>query len=553
MSDDAGQFNVTGFLNGFVIPVDLGGILTMKSGITRRTFLTGALFLPWLSCFGQDARAEVEPPATFELGPAQPFSFDWLKEQARQLAAQPYQLPLIRYADVLDRIGYAVHEQIRYRPEAALWARGDGPYPVQFFHLARLFKEPVKCYMVHDGVAQEIRYSRKLFQYDDDAKFAESLPDDMGFAGFLVMNSMAQQRYWLSFLGASYFRSSGELDERGISARGIAIDTGLPNPEEFPRFTSFWLEAGTDPGAVMIYALLEGPSITGAYRIEATRHERVVMNIEALLLARTAIRRLGIAPLTSMYWFSETNRWQQHLDWRPEVHDSDGLALWKSNGERLWRPLNNPPWVQTNSFLDNSPKGFGLLQRDRSFENYQDDNVFYDRRPSLWVEPLEPWGEGAVQLVEIPTAAEYYDNTVAYWLPKAPVQAGSTWNFKYRLHWLADEPYPPALGRIFATWLKPSGIPNKPYPANKVWLVIDFAGGPLEHLEKDAPVKLMVDSTGGKLISSSARQMSGTKRWRGTLDIELESGEPIDIRAYLRLGDQALTETWLYQFIPRPV
>jgi glucans biosynthesis protein len=372
------------------------------------------------------------------------------------------------------------------------------------------------------------------------------------------MNSMAQQRYWLSFLGASYFRSSGELDQLGISARGVAIGTGFPEPEEFPRFTSFWLEARADPGAMMIYALLEGPSITGAYRIEAIRQEHVVMNIEAVLFTRVDIRRLGIAPLTSMYWFSETNRWQAR-DWRPEVHDSDGLALWKGNGERLWRPLNNPPSVQTNSFFDNNPKGFGLLQRDRNFENYQDDNVFgeccYERRPSLWVEPMEPWGEGAVQLVEIPTNYEIYDNIVAYWLPKAPVQAGSTWNFKYRLHWLADEPYPPALGRIFATRMKPAGMHNKPYPANNVLLVIDFAGGPLEHLEKDAPVKLVVDTMHGKLTgsSSSARQVSGTKRWRGFFYIELESDEPIDIRAYLRLGDQALTETWLYQFIPRPV
>jgi glucans biosynthesis protein len=312
------------------------------------------------------------------------------------------------------------------------------------------------------------------------------------------MNSRTSERDWLAFLGASYFRSSGEAGEYGLSARGIAIDTGFPTPEEFPCFTSFWLEAGADRGAIMIYALLDGPSITGAYRIEATRQERVVMNVEAVLFARTANSRMGIAPLTSMFWFSETNH-QPAKEWRPEVHDSDGLALWTGSGERLWRPLNNPPSVQTSSFLDNNPKGFGLLQRDRNFENYQDIYTFYERRPSLWVEPLEQWGEGAVQLVEIPTNYDIYDNVVVYWLPKVPVQAGSTWNFKYRLHWLADEPYPPPLGRVIATRLGWGGIlVGQPHPNNKVWrLVIDFAGGPLGGIEKNAPVKLVVSATRG--------------------------------------------------------
>jgi glucans biosynthesis protein len=523
----------------------------MKLNMTRRTFITGALLSPLLPFLSRDAQANAAAIATLDLGPAQAFSFAWLHEQAKQLAAQPYQASPVRYADVLDKITYDVHKHIHYRPEAALWAGGDGPYPVQFYHLARLFREPVKLHVVRDGVAREIRYSRKLFQYDDNAKFAESLPDDMGFAGFFVMNSMAQQRYWLSFLGASYFRSSGELDQEGISARGIAIDTGFPTPEEFPCFTSFWLEAGADPEAIMIYALLEGPSITGAYRIETARHERVVMNIEALLFARTAIRRLGIAPLTSMFWFSKTNH-PPAQDWRPEVHDSDGLALWTGTGERIWRPLNNPPAVQTSSFLDTHPKGFGLFQRDRNFENYQDDRVFYERRPSLWVEPLGPWGEGAVQLVEIPTDCEVNDNIVAYWVPQVPVQADSHWDFKYRLHWVADEPYPPALGRVIATRLGRRSIPGvRLHPANRVTLVIDFAGGPLEALEKNSPVKLVVSAARGKVDYDYCLQVVGTKRWRAFFDIEVEeSSEPFDIRAYLRLGDQALTETWLYQFIP---
>jgi len=524
----------------------------MKRCITRRSFLTGALLIPWLPLFGRGTQAEVKPLAGLELGPAQSFSFDWLCEQAKQLAAQPYQAPIIRHADIVEKIDYDAHLEIQFRPEAALWRQGDGPYPVRFFHLGRQFTMPVKIYAVREGTAREVRYSSQMFNFGK-ADFAAALPDDIGFAGFRVMHSRTDERDWLAFLGASYFRSAGELNQYGISARGIAIDTALPTAEEFPGFSHFWLEPAANPQAVMIYALLEGPSITGAYRIEALRQERVVMDIEAVLFFRTTIRRLGVAPLTSMFWFSETNH-QPSWDWRPEVHDSDGLALWTGVGERIWRPINNPPFVQTNAFVDNNPRGFGLSQRDRNFENYQDDNVFYERRPTLWVEPLEPWGKGVVQLVEIPTNYEINDNIVAYWVPQAPVQAGSTRTFRYRLHWVAEEPYWPDRGRVIATRMGWVDIPNvPPRPAHKAWFVIDFAGGPLEQLDKQAPVQVVASATRGKLRNSVAFQVFGARRWRANFDIELEDGEPVDLRAYLRLGDQALTETWLYQFIPRPV
>jgi glucans biosynthesis protein len=250
-----------------------------------------------------------------------------------------------------------------------------------------------------------------------------------------------------------------------------------------------------------------------------------------------------------MFWYDEANR-HQAKDWRPEIHDSDGLALWTGGGERIWRPLNDPPQVQTSVFVDQNPKGFGLLQRDRSFDNYLDDGVFYERRPSVWVEPLGDWGEGSVQLVEIPTDDEIHDNIVAYWVPKAPVEAGSDWAFKYRLHWLKDEPYPSSLARVISTRLGRGGIPGQPRPKDKKKIVIDFVGGPLEELKKNDPVKLVVSSSGGIIDGEYVLQVVGTTGWRAFLDIAAEGNAPIDIRAYLRLEDKTLTETWLYQFIP---
>jgi glucans biosynthesis protein len=511
---------------------------------SRRTFLAGAGALSMAAALrSRSAAAE-----GLSLGKPQPFDFAWLRDRARQLATRPYEAPAIRFDDILERIDYDAYQQIRFLPENALWAKSDGRYPIEFFHLGRFFKAPVRLHVVEAGEAREILYSPRLFSFGT-ARFAADLPPDIGYAGFRVMDAEGKPD-WLAFLGAAYFRSSGELDQYGLSARGVAIDPGMPTPEEFPRFTGFWFESSaTDAGAVVIYALLDGPSISGAYRMACTKPGGVIMDIEAVLYPRADVKRMGAAPLTSMFWFDETNR-RQARDWRPEIHDSDGLAMWTGAGERIWRPLNNPPQVQVSSFSDDNPRGFGLLQRDRSFENYQDDGVFYDRRPSVWVEPLHGWGPGEIQLLEIPTDDEIHDNIVAYWVPKAPVRGGSEWPFRYRLHWLAAEPYPAALGRVVATRLGRGGVPGQPRPKDRNKIVIDFAGGPLEGLAKLDPVELVVNAARGRVDNDYTLQIVGTKNWRAFFDIAVEGNEPVDIRAFLRLGDLALTETWLFQYIP---
>jgi glucans biosynthesis protein len=482
-------------------------------------------------------------------GEPQPFSFEALTERAARLAAQPYQEPVIQFPQLLGRIDYDAFQDIRFRPEMAIWRDGPGAFPVQLFHLGRFFQQPVRVHVVEDGTAREVLYDPALFTFGPKASFVRDLPPDLGFAGFRVMGQ-GDTPDWLAFLGASYFRSSGELGQYGLSARGLAIGTAMPQPEEFPRFSAFWLApapAGED--AILIAALLEGPSVAGAYRMKAVKRGAVVTEVEARLFARTAIERMGVAPLTAMYWYSETNR-HVAADWRPEIHDCDGLAMWTGAGERLWRPLNDPPVVMTNSFLDRSPRGFGLLQRDRAFPNYEDDGVFYDRRPSVWVEPLHDWGEGAVQLVEIPTGDEIDDNIVAYWVPAKAVAAGTSWEFRYRLHWAADEPYPTPLGRVWSTRTGRGGIPGQPRPEGVKKLAVDFAGGPLEGLGREDGVEPVVTASRGTLSNPYALPVVGTKRWRAVFDLQAEGAAPVDLRLYLRRGGQALTETWLYQYIP---
>jgi glucans biosynthesis protein len=304
--------------------------------------------------------------------------------------------------------------------------------------------------------------------------------------------------------------------------------------------------------SITIYALLDGPSLTGAYRVTAKKATGVITEVAAKLFVRNDIARLGIAPMTSMYWYGQ-NEHPCTPDWRPQIHDSDGLALWTGSGERIWRPLTDPPSVQTNSFVDQNPKGFGLLQRDRDFADYQDDSAFYNRRPSIWVEPLGGWEAGAVELVEIPTDDEIHDNIVAFWNPKAPVKAGNQLELSYRLHWQNDSPFPPNdVGSVVATRVGRGGVPGQPAPddKDKRKFVIDFAGGPLSKMAPRYDVEPVVTVSRGKVSNGYVIKVVGTEKWRALFDLAAPGNDPIQLRCYLRLNGKTLTETWLYQYFP---
>ncbi|HEY3695587.1 glucan biosynthesis protein [Phenylobacterium sp.] len=493
---------------------------------------------------GRPARGADGWPTGAALGPSRPFSFEALKAHAAGLAARPYAPPAPLAPELLHAIDYDAFGQITYRPEAALWTRSESG-GVRFFPMARTANVPVAMNVVWGGQARTVEYSPALFDMQPDSP-ARKLGDEAGFGGFRVMNR-DQQTDWIAYLGASYFRSAEPFNQYGLSARGLAIDTATPRREEFPVFTSFWLEQDPD-GRLVVYALLDGPSVAGAYRI---RHQRsatgLVQDIEADLHFRGAVERLGVAPLTSMYWYGQSDR-KPGDDWRPQIHDSDGLSIWTGAGERIWRPLANPPRVITNLFMDKSPRGFGLMQRDRSFGDYEDDGAFYDRRPSAWVEPVGDWGAGSVQLVEIPTAIETDDNVVAFWTPAASPSPGQALNFAYRLHWTADEPSPAGVARVVSTRLGRGGRPGHASPPGRRKCVIDFAGGPLAGLRR-GDVEAVVDIDKGAPIEPVAYPVVGQTRWRLMFDIDAPAGSTVNLRAFLRRGGQALSETWIHQLV----
>ena len=481
-------------------------------------------------------------PAGPKLGPGEPFSWSELQARAIALSQQPWR-PQATAPAALDGIDYDMAGQLAYRPEATLWGGQTGG--VRLFHLYKYARDAVAIHVVQAGMAHRVIYDEALFR-QPTAGHAPDLGPAAGFSGFRLMTPGGRSD-WLAFTGASYFRAAGALDQYGLSARGLAINTGRAGPEEFPRFTAFWLEHG--PGdAWTVYALLDSPSVAGAYRFVNRRTPRgVFQDVTLPVRLRADVASLGFAPLTSMFWYGEGNR-RQAADWRPEIHDSDGLSIWNGRGERLWRPLANPPRPITNSFEDKGPHGFGLLQRDRIFDHYQDDGVFYEKRPSLWVEPKGDWGPGAVVLYEIPTDRETDDNIVAFWTPAAPARAGDRHDLAYRLSWVADEPAPSPMARVVNTWTGQAGRPGQPPIAGAVKLVIDFQGERLAGLTRDSSVKAQVTASRGRILSTDAYPVVGQANlWRMTADVAPSGNEPVDFRGELRLKGDSLTETCLYQ------
>jgi periplasmic glucans biosynthesis protein len=528
--------------------------------VRRRPVLRGlGAALAAAASLGRPGRgAAAQGQAPLRLGPAEPFSFEGLVERARALAARPYVPPPRPAPEAVRRIDYDAHGKLRFDNDRALFRDGPGAYPVSFVFMGNFFPKTVRMHAVEGASAREILYSPDYFAIPADSPARELPPDANGFAGFWVRESRARTDWrtaepWATFLGASYFRAVGELGQVGMSARGVALDVGAPEPEEFPDFTAHWIApAATEADPVVVCSLLDGPGLAGAYRLALRRTTGVVMEIEKRLFLRRDIARLGVAPLTSMFWYAEYGR-ERTADWRPEVHDADGLAIWTGAGERIWRPLNNPTRVFHTSYSDEDPRGFGLSQRDRDFDHYL-DGVGYEKRPSVWVEPLEPWGRGVVQLVEIPTDDEIYDNIAAYWLPERPARAGDELAFRYRLHWMSDEPGFPGgeLARVVATRTGRGGQPGHPRPPGVTKLTVEFLGGRLPSLPFGERPEPVITASRGQVsrveVNPVPNDVPG--HWRVHFDLAVEGREPVDLRLFLRHGAGALSETWLYLFEP---
>jgi glucans biosynthesis protein len=503
------------------------------------------------------ASAPPTPAPAAQASPSQPFDYAWLKGQARKLAGNPYQGSQDPLPPAMSKLSYDQFQSLRFRADHGLWANAGLAFRLQFFHVGRTFTDPVRLYEIVDGQAREIVYDPAMFEFDKAGIDPKLMQGHVGFAGFRVQFVTNWKADVAAFLGASYFRAvGGDTRQYGLSARALAVDTAFPRPEEFPRFTSFWFERpAKDSGTLTMYALLDAPSIAGALRFLIAPGGTLVMDIDSALYPRKPIERLGVAPLTSMFFYGKNDR-RIANDWRPEIHDSDGLSMWTGAGEWIWRPLTNPSQLHFSSYLDDNPRGFGLLQRDRNFDHYQDDGVYYDRRPSLWVEPKTGsgggWGKGSVQLVEIPTVDETFDNIVAFWNPAEKPKAGQELLFGYHLYWGTRMPYASPLAQTIATRTGIGGTVGQKRQYYSWHFAVDFAGGELGALAKDAAVEAVISTSRGQTEHVTAHYVPEFNGYRALFDVKPpeDSIEPIDMRLYLRLEGRALSETWIYLWTP---
>ena len=481
---------------------------------------------------------------------ARAFGFDDVAQRARQLASKSYAKPPQPLKE-LQALTYDQHRDIRFKPQRARW-RGTGlPFELAFFHRGFNFHLPVKINEIHAGRVQEIKFNPDDFDYGAN-KLSPKTAQDAGFAGFRVhfpLNTPNYKDEALVFLGASYFRALGKGQNYGVSARGLAIDTALPSGEEFPHFSEFWIERPA-PGVreLTIYALLDSKSVTGAYRFVLQPGIETAIDVRLQLYFRESVGKVGVAPLTSMFLSGENQR-SALIDYRPEVHDSDGLSVRADNGEWIWRPLINPRRLLVTSFGLTNPVGFGLMQRDRSFAHYEDLEVHYETRPSVWVAPKGKWGAGRVELVQIPTPDETNDNIVAFWVPATAPPLSQPYDLEYRLLWQKDTETRPPQSWVTQT-RRGSGYVRT--PDRGVAFMIDFEGPALKKLAPDAKVEAVFSSDGnGKVIESVAFRNVITGGWRVALRLNrVDDKKVTELRGFLRTNNEVISETWSYILQP---
>lgn len=482
----------------------------------------------------------------------QPFDFASVVQLARERASKPYRDRSPALPQRLAHLTYDQYQSIRFRQHFALW-RNQSLFEVQFFQRGFNFDRRVEISEVVNGTVHPIRYNPAWFDFGKMTELSRHMPASLGFAGFRVHYPLQTPTYkdeLIAFLGASYFRVLGRNEVYGLSARGLAIDTGSTSGEEFPWFTDFWLVKPSQPEqrTLTIYALLDSPSVAGAYQFVIVPGSVTQVTVSCQLFPRKHIAKLGVAPLTSMFLYGEDPSGHRFMDFRPEVHDSDGLMMQTGGGQWLWRPLVNPPDLEVNRFMDQHPRGFGLSQRDRDFSHYRDTQTQFQRMPSYWVQPLGDWQKGGVELVEIPSDEEIHDNIVAYWVPSQPVDRGKPLRFDYLLSAYMDSSRWPPGGRAIATLTGEFAVGgDKPGDSSRE-VMIDYSGGELDGLDGTQPLRGNVSANGGSVDRIVVQRIPETGHWRVTFRVTpAKPKQAVDLKCYLTLYGETLTETWIYQ------
>lgn len=471
-------------------------------------------------------------------------TFDEVSAEARELASEPYEQPTAYLPDRFRDMGYDEFRKIRFRPDRAIWLPEQLPFQLQLFHRGYLFEQPVSISEYTETHLQEIPYVADFFNFSDLS--VERLPRrNSGYAGWRLHSTLNTQLYYdevIAFLGASYFRAVGKGQKYGLSARGILIPNDTQAPEEFPAFTQFWIrKPGSDSRTLTAMALLNGPSLTGAYSFRITPGDPTLVDVKAILYPRRDLGRIGLGSLTSMFYFGE-NTHPKPDDFRPEVHDSDGLSLEYNTGEVHWRPLNIGPIERASSFPGIGLHAFGLYQRDRNFQHYLDTESHYNERPSARVVLGTGFESGEVMLREIPPDKDFFDNIVAAYIPDSPFKAGKAYQFSYTLQWGTFSPSEGLAHVILTRHGRDIHDPDK-----EVFLVEFQLPDGIRPPELSAEITA---SANGRLVKDFMDVDEASRRVRIRLQVVPESGGPIHLSATLKSGAKIVSETWLYRWNP---
>jgi glucans biosynthesis protein len=510
--------------------------------INRRTLLAG--FIAASSGVGPAVAQQNVDAAK----PQGSFGYEDVVKRARDLAGAPFDAVLPSLPDSIAHLDFDAWRDIRFKADKLL-LDGGGPFRLELFHLGHLYKRPVTVNVLRDGLSLPIPYAANLFDYGRN-KIDGALPINLGFAGFRLhypLNAPHVMDEVVAFLGASYYRFLGRGQRYGLSARGLAIGAG--EQEEFPFFREFWIEspaAGAE--RAVVHGLLDGESATGAFRFEIYPGVDTAVEVTVTLFARRAIATLGMSPLSSMF-LAGKNDHRFDDDFRSELHDSDGMLVHTGAGEWIWRPLSNPTQPAISTFLDKDMRGFGLLQRDRSFEHYQDLDLAYELRPSYWIEPREAWGEGQVNLVELPTGDETNDNIVAAWTPKEAIAAGRMLTYGYRITALMNDARLTPGARAISTYrTRPHALGSAEALApGSTRFLIDFSGGDLSYFLSDPTlVEIVPTTSAGHITRSFLAPNSHVRGFRAAIDVQIDPGQSCDLRVFLKGANRALTETWTF-------
>ncbi len=477
------------------------------------------------------------------------FGFDDVVKRARDLVSAPFDSQPPKLPEALTKLDFDSYRDIRFKPEKSPLGPGSGPFRLQLFHPGFIYTRTVVVNTIRDGISTPVPYSSNMFDYGGN-KFERTFPVNLGFAGFRLhypLNTPRGSDEIVSFLGASYFRFLGRGQSYGLSARGLSVNTG-GDDEEFPFFREFWVETSEQhPEKATIYALLDGASVTGAYRFDLFPNVESVMEVTATIFPRRENAKFGMAPLTSMFFLGE-DRGKASDDYRPELHDSDGLLMHTETGEWIWRPLRAPRVVTMSTFPEDHIKGFGLVQRDRNFDHYQDLDLNYETRPTYFVEPHGDWGEGRIELLELATKDETADNIVAYWTPKVPPEMGKPFNFSYRIRSVLEAPDLSPSGRVINTWhTSPKALGSaETVNVGERRFIVDFAGGDLGFYQHDPNlVEVSAATSQGKIMRTILEPNPHIDGFRAMIDVKVDPGQTTDVRAFLHTKARALTETWV--------